>query len=330
MEILTNQIKKANKATMIHSVKIILAATCAITVARLLHLNYEISTGIVAILTIQPTKQETIETALNRFYAFLVSLLLAFVCFSLLGFEITGFLVYLIVYIIVCQMLHWYYALTMNAVLISHFVAYGDMSAQTVTNEVLIFVIGVGTGVIANLHLRKKVDYIEELKQEADERIIEILQRMSERIINVDMTDYNADCFMDLRRHIRKAKNIAEENYMNQFNKDDRYDIEYIMMRDRQCQVLYEMYKNVRRLNSQPSTAREISHFLYVMAMEFHKDNDGLRLMKQFREMDVYMKGRPLPTKRKEFENRARLFVLMRNIEEFIQIKTDFANQHME
>lgn len=330
LDILVKQIRKANKVMVFNSIKIILAAISAIMVAQLLNLHYSISAGIVAILTIQPTKKETIETALNRFYAFLVSLFLAFLCFSLFGFRIRGFLVYLIFYIILCELLHWYYAMTMNAVLISHFVSYGVMSAETVINEVLIFIIGVGIGVIANLHLRKKVDYIEELKQEADQQIVNILNRMSERIVNVDMTDYNADCFIELRKLIRKAKNLAEENYLNQFNKDDRYDIEYIMMRDRQCQVLYEMYKNVRKLNSRPETAKEISHFMQVMARAFHRDNDGMELMKQFREMDVYMKKSPLPTERIEFENRARLFVVMRNIEEFIKIKADFANQYME
>lgn len=323
------EMKKINRELMLNAVKMILAAVSAIVLAEMLELQHSISTGIVAILTIQPTKKETIETALGRFCAFIVSLGIAYICFSLLEFRIIGFFAYLAIYIMLCQFLHWQYAMTMNAVLISHFVVYGNMNAATVINELLIFVIGVGTGILANLHLRKKVDFIETLKREADEQMIEILHRMSERIINVDMTDYNADCFMDLRKHIRKAKNLAEENYLNQFNKDDRYDIEYIMMRDRQCHVLYEMYKNVRKLNSQPATAREISHFLQAMANEFHRDNDGLRLMKQFREMDIYMKSRPLPMERKEFENRARLFVLMRNIEEFIQIKMDFAQNHL-
>lgn len=323
------EMTEANKILFLNSIKIILATIGGIALAELLHLQHSISAGIVAILTIQPTKKETLETALTRFYAFVVSLALAYVCFQLFGFSISVFLIYFSIYIILCHMLHWYYAMTINAVLISHFVAYGVMNVDTITNEVMIFVIGVGTGVIANLHLKKNVDAIENLKEEADAQIVEILNRMSERILNIDMTDYNAESFIVLRKMIRKAKNLAEENYLNQFNKDDRYDIEYIMMRDHQCQVLYEMYKNVRKLNSTPETAREISHFLKMMAMKFHRDNDGHEMMKHFREMDVYMKQRPLPVERIEFENRARLFVVMRNIEEFIQIKTDFAKEHI-
>lgn len=312
---------------LLNSVKIILAAIGGIALAELLHLQHSISAGIVAILTIQPTKKETIQTALTRFYAFVVSLLLAYACFRLFGFTILGFLIYFSSYIVLCHILHWYYAMTINAVLISHFVTYGVMNEHTIMNEVLIFIIGVGTGIIANLHLRKNVDAIENLKEEADIQIVGILNRMSQHIINIDMTDDNEESFVELRKMIRKAKNLAEENYLNQFNKDDRYDIEYILMRDRQCQVLYEMYKNVRKLDSTPDTAKAISHFLEMMAAKFHRDNDGHELMKYFREMDVYMKQRPLPVERLEFENRARLFVVMRNIEEFIQIKADFSKE---
>ena len=49
--------------------------------------------------------------------------------------------------------------------------------------------------------------------------------------------------------------------------------------------------------------------------------------MKDFHKMDIDMKSRPLPMERKEFEDRARLFYLMRSIEEFIEIKMDFARK---
>lgn len=321
------KMNRINTDKTLNALKVVLAAIGAIIIAEQLELNYSISAGIVAILTIQPTKKETIATALGRFYAFLVALFIAYICFFFLGFHISAFMVYLVVYVFICQIFNWYNALTLNSVLISHFVAYGCMDVTTLKNEILIFIIGVSIGVLANLHLRKRVDYIEKLKKEADEQIIEILSRMSERIMNNDMTGYNDTCFLTLKKQIREAKNVADANYKNQFKKDDIYDIEYILMRDRQCHILYEMYKNVRTLNSQPSTAKKISDFMKLMSEVFDKENNGIELMEQFKEMDVYMKSRPLPIVRKEFEDRARLFVLMRNIEEFIQIKIDFMNR---
>ena len=69
-----------------------------------------------------------------------------------------------------------------------------------------------------------------------------------------------------------------------------------------------------------------ISDFFEKMAGEFHRENDGVALMEAFKEMDAYMKKQPLPMQRQEFEDRARLFIMMRYIEEFIAIKMEFSS----
>ena len=315
------------KSILISSFKIVLAAIGAIMVAWLLHLEFAISAGIVAILTIQPTKRETIHTALGRLYAFVAAIGIAFVCFGALGVTLQAYFAYLIIFIWVCQIFKWYSAMAMNSVLISHFVTVGVMNMETVANEVFIFMIGVSAGILANMHLRKRTDYAEQLMQEMDAQIVKILSRMSERILDKDISDYNGACFQVLAQQIELARKVAEENYNNQFNPDDTFDLEYIAMRDRQRMVLYEMYKNVRSLHTTPITAKRISDFLRDMSEVFKKGNNGKDLMQEFLQMDAWMKSKPLPVERKEFEDRARLFCLMREMEEFIRIKVEFAGE---
>lgn len=315
------------KEILISSLKIISASLIAISLAMLLHLEFAVSAGIVAILTIMPTKKETIKTAAGRLFAFAVALVIAFACYTLIGFHIWAFVVFLVIYIIVCQIFGWYNALTVCAMIMSHFLTFGDMGMKHILNEVLIFVLGVGMGVLANLHLRKDVNYIEQLKDETDAQIKKILARMSERILDKDLSDYNGECLHELRKSIRHAKNVADRNYNNQFRTTDVYDIEYIRMRDKQCMVLHEMYKIVRHIETTPNTAHLISDFLKYMAETYHKDNDGKVTLEKFREMDKEMKSRPLPVERKEFEDRAMLFGLMRKIEEFVLLKIEFSEK---
>ena len=99
-------------------------------------------------------------------------------------------------------------------------------------------------------------------------------------------------------------------------------------MRDKQRMVLYEMYKNVRSLHTTPITAKKISDFLRDMSEVFEKGNNGNDLLQEFLQMDIWMKSKPLPVERKEFEDRARLFCLMRDMEEFIRIKVEFAGAY--
>lgn len=313
------------KKIIINSLKVSVAVAVAIAVANLLHLEYAISAGIVAVLSIQPTKRETFRVAFGRLTAFVIALLIAAVSYRIFGFNQLGFWVYIVPYVFICYLKKWNAAITMNSVLVSHFITYESMSFPYVINEVLIFGIGVSVGILMNLHLHKKKEYIENLKNETDEQIVKILAKIAKRIKNEALTDYEDDCFKELEHIIREAKNTAEENFNNQLRGQDKFDMEYIAMRQRQYNVLYDMYKIVRTLETTPHTADIISEFFDKMANVFHRENDGRALMEEFKEMDLYMKKQPLPTRRQEFEDRARLFMLLRNIEEFIEIKIQFS-----
>lgn len=106
---------------IVNSIKMIFSAVFSILVAQVLHLDFAISAGIVAILTIQPSKRETFSTAIARFYGFVIAIVISFICFKIFGITTLGFFVYLAIYVFICQKFRWYSAIAMNSVLISHF-----------------------------------------------------------------------------------------------------------------------------------------------------------------------------------------------------------------
>lgn len=313
------------KKTILNTVKIAAAAIIAIFVAKLLNLDNGISAGIVAILSIQATKKETLSTAFSRFLAFLVAIVISFFTFHICGYNLYGFCLYLIVFIFTCQRFQWLSAMAMDSVLISHFIGFQSMAMPYVINEALIFLIGISAGIIANLHLHKDVNSIEQLKANADEQIRKILQRMSEHMIEEDKSDYNADCFLKLDDMIREAENVARLNYANQFGTKDKYDLYYIQMRRRQKDVLYEMYKFVRQLRTAPDNIHLIANFLDDISLQFERDNTALDLLRETKEIDAFMVTTELPQTREEFEDRALLFALLKQIKEFLEIKAAFS-----
>lgn len=318
------------KQVITNTTKIFLAAMAAILAAELLSLDNSISAGIVAILTILPTKKETIRTAVSRFLAFVIALVIAAVSFYLFGFGLTGFLIYLALFIFTCQIMGWTSAMAMDSVIISHFLLFGSMAPKHLVNEILIFVIGVGIGIAANLSLRKNEADMKRYRDEADEQIRSILRRMSERLPLEDKHDYNGDCFHQLDRAIFQAEEMARTNYANQFRKDDTFDLRYIDMRRRQRHVLMEMYKLIRRIHSNPLTLQRIADFLRQIADEYDARNDVRKLLASFDTLWQEMKETPLPVTREEFEDRARLFALMQDIEEFLLIKAEFSRETTE
>lgn len=71
---------------LINTLKISFAAVMAILVAKALRLEFAVSAGIVAILSVQPTKKETLNTALSRFYAFAIALAVSALLFNARAF----------------------------------------------------------------------------------------------------------------------------------------------------------------------------------------------------------------------------------------------------
>ena len=313
------------KFIITNTVKITVAAVIAILCAQALKLDFAVSAGIVAILSVQPTKKETLRTALARLLAFAVALVISITLFNLLGFTVPVFFLYLLIFILVCQWRKWISAMAMDSVLISHFLSFGKTGPAEIKNEILLFVLGVAFGILVNLLLHKKTDYIEELKKQTDNQIKQALHRMALRIQNPALADYyNGSCFVSLNESIFTAKKQAEENYNNQFSKKDTFDSCYLDMREKQTRILYEMFKAARALHTTPTTAALLSDFLEKVSNEYHKDNDVKALLEELALIHDKMKAHPLPQTRTEFEDRANLFILMERLKEFLQIKHDF------
>ena len=312
------------KSIFTNTIKISVAAVLAILCAQAFKLDFAVSAGIVAILSVQPTKKETLRTALARLLAFAVALIISIALFNLLGFTTPVFFIYLAIFILVCQWRKWISAMAMDSVLISHFLSFGKTGPAEIKNEVLLFILGVGFGILVNLILHKKTDYIEELKNQTDGQIKLTLHRMALRIQNPDLADYDGTCFNSLNQSLFTAKKQAEENYNNQFSKKDTFDTRYLEMRENQTKILYEMYKAARNLHTVPATATLLSDFLEKVSTEYHKDNDVKTLLEELSDIHEKMKSVPLPQTRTEFEDRANLFILMERLKEFLQIKRNF------
>lgn len=307
--------------------KISIASIGAIVLAELLALNYTVSAGIVAILSVAPTKKETIKTATNRFYAFIVAVTVAYICYHTIGFNLYAFFVYLIVYIMLCMYMGWNSAMAVNSVLISHFLSEQNMYIGSVMNETFIFVIGAMLGIMVNLHLHKDTHYVQTMMDETDKLIKIVLHQISQRILTKNKDDYDTKHFKKIEESLHIAKNKAEENFMNQFGNSDLSDIEYIAMRKKQVHILYSIHKKANGVVMPQITAQSIAELLDKISSTFNKSNTVEDLLSDFYELSNQLKQFPLPVERSEFEDRAELYIMMSDIEEFLLLKNKFMEE---
>ena len=312
------------KGQLTKSLKIAVAAVASIAIAAELGLEYSATAGIITVLSIQNTKRETLKSARNRGLAFLAALVIAAVCFSLLDFSLWAFALYLLLFALLCLSRGWVEALAMDSVLITHFLAEGSMAPRFIINEVLLFTIGAGMGILVNLLLHKKEQEFERKAALVDEQIKGILRRMSGWLPVEDKSAYDSHCFVALRDALDEAKLCAAVNYNNVLTGQDTRELDYIRMREQQSVVLQEIYENIKVLSYLPKQAEKVAQLIGRVEREYHRDNTVEGLLAALEELFAEMKQQPLPESREEFEARAILFYILMQMKKLLELKREF------
>lgn len=313
------------KSFILKGIKIALGSSLAIFLASLLHLQYASSAGIITLLSIQNTKKETLKVAGKRILAFFGALVIAALSFGFFGFQTFAFGVFLLLFVIFCSSFGLQDGISMNAVLVTHFLADFSMSLPKLVNESLILFIGLGFGILFNLYMPDKKKEIKEAQMSIEEDFRAILGKMAKVLLMESKESYHADCFIKLDNDLKQNLDRAYENQNNTLLSDTRYYIQYTDMRQSQSAVLKKIYENICLLDRVPKQTYVISKFMDSISMSFHEYNNVKDLKTELSEIKDDMKQEPMPASREEFENRAILYQILLLLEQFLTIKEEFA-----
>ena len=316
--------KASWKTHLYKSLKISVTDFTAIALAGELGLKYSATAGIVTVLSIQNTKRETLKSAGRRWAAFLCAIILSWLCFSIVGYNLWAFGVYLLLFSLLCLCAGWSEAIAMDSVLITHFLTEQNMELFMIFNEALLLLIGTGMGILVNSHLRKKEKEFNRLAEEVDDQIKDILLRMSQWLPEEDRRGYTETGFAKLNHLINAAKSCAVSNYDNTLLSKSAEELEYITMRERQSMLLREIYGNIIRIRRLPEQAGQIAELIREIGQDFYRENTVKQLMDRLEQLLMQMKAQPLPCHREEFESRAILFYILMQVRQFLEIKREF------
>ena len=136
------------------------------------------------------------------------------------------------------------------------------MNIPMIANEISLFLIGAGIGVLLNLSLRPKENEWKDKMTEADESIRSIIKRMAERIRTLDRTNYDGSCFLLLDKQLDSAKSLALTNMDNTLGTPSCAELDYVQMREFQSQVLRQIYNSIQMIAYLPDQAPIIADFL--------------------------------------------------------------------
>lgn len=326
------------KIDVIKVLKIAAGSSAAILIADVLGLAYSASAGIITLLSIQDTKKETLVVAGKRFLAFILAILTAYCLFTAFGYYTLTFGLYLLIFISLSYLFRLQEGIPMCSVLVTHFLIEKDMSAAFICNESIILFIGILVGIILNLYMPDNTGAVKADMRQIEEDIRSILGMLSEIISRENAAKNQAagfestesglldKSFQELDSHLKAAIARAYNNMNNTLLSDTRYYIQYFTMRRSQTGILLHIREQIRLLTSVPKQADSIALFLEKIREQFHEYNNAERLLQELEQIRNGYRAEPNPVTREEFENRAVLYLILYDLENFLNIKNNFVS----
>lgn len=306
-------------------VKIALGSTIAISLAYMFHLEYPVSAGIIALLSIQDTKKATVKLALKRVLAFAVTCIIAYFVFAIFGYTAVAYGVYLLLFACYCIFAGAQDALAMNAVLTTHFFLEQSMGIEMIGNEALLLLIGSGIGIVINLYIPNNIRQIRQKQKEIEECMKAVLRTLANQMDSFEK-DEEEVCVEKLKTHIASGMDYAYTNMNNTFFQDSEYFIQYMQMRKQQLHVINTMLAKVNRLSMTTEQSSVIAFFIRETEKTLAESNNAERLLEENEILIHRCQNGILPKTREEFETRAILYVVLMDFREFLQIKKEFAD----
>lgn len=100
-------------------------------------------------------------------------------------------------------------------------------------------------------------------------------------------------------------------------------------MRKKQINILTKIYFESKRLDSNFEQTHVISVFILEIIDDFDEQNTVVGLITKAKLLISEFKSNDLPKTRNEFENRAILYVIMKDLIEFLREKYIFKNRKL-
>ncbi|MBU3113762.1 aromatic acid exporter family protein [Clostridium lacusfryxellense] len=306
------------------TVKITMAATIAVLISTYLELDFAVTAGIIAILSIQDTKREALLVGSKRIIASSIAIILSFALYVLLGNNSVVFGVFLLVFIPITNILKINEGMVVGAVLSTHLLISTNINIYWIINEVKLTIIGIGVAMIFNLYTKSLEEDFEKNKESLEEKYRLILSDMAESLVSQAVPIYDKKILLDIEELIKNTKLMAQIINNNHLFKTNNYYVDYIDMRLMQLDAIKRMKRHFSRFYMTYEQTRLLSVFTNDVAINIREDNDCIKLIDELDLLRKYYKMMELPKNRIEFENRALLFQFLNDLEDFLVIKKEF------
>lgn len=311
------------------TIKLVLATCAAIGLASFFQLSYATAAGIIAILSVLDTRRASFKTAISRFWSMILALGIAVIAFSLFGFNLLALGLYLCIYVPLTYRANLTAGIAPCTVLVTHLFLEKSTSLELLANEIALFLLGAGIALLANLYMPSQDKKIEEYHERVEQELKAILLRFHDFLVKGDGRN-EARLITQLDTTLKEALEIVYLDRHNQVFHQTDYQVHYFEMRQNQNRILRDMAQMMNDCQLESEESLILAQLFERTAKQLSQTNPAYDLLADIEHFLETFRKRELPRTRIEFETRARLYQLLHDLENFIQLKVDFYERYKE
>ena len=299
------------KLRLFRLIKMTTGFIAGMLIAKALELPYFYTAGVIAVLSLEPTRKASLESGIIRIIDSLLGLGLATLLFYLFGFHVLVLFIFVSLFIPISFFLKIDRGIVVSLVLVSQI--YLESHLHFSLNALYILLIGVGVAFLLNLYMPKN-DHIKKEIALIDQHLNKLIQGIAKQ---------QPVSFEEIEELLSATYNNIQVELENINIPLTTKRLKYVEMRTEQVSILKRVYQILNNVD-QIKEKEIILNFLKEFDNRIGEKNYASPLLNRLNELFLMFKESALPESRDQFENRAQLYYVLLEIDLFLKIKLTY------
>ncbi|KAF0818477.1 MULTISPECIES: aromatic acid exporter family protein [unclassified Cytobacillus] len=305
------------------TIKTAVGTSISIMIAQMLQLDNFVSAGILTILCIKVTKKKSLRASWDRFFACLLAMAFSSLFFEGIAYHPLVIGLLLLFFIPAAVMAKASDGIVTSSVIILHIYSAGEVSKELLLNELGIIIVGIGVALIANLYMPSLESKLKEYRQEIEENFKIIFDEIVS-YLRTHESSWDGREITETMELIDEAKALAFRDVENHFRRDENLYYHYFKMREKQFEIIERVLPSVTSIALPVEQGEMIADFIEELSEHIHPGNTAIQFLEKLYRMRVSFENMELPKTREEFEARAALLHFVKEMEQYLIIKSSF------
>ncbi len=324
MKQILSEIFSINKNIKFDKILRISIASClAVIIAGLVGLKYSATAGVIAFLSTQNTVKETHFDVIIRCLAYALGVVLSYITFTTLGYNVYAFGIFMFLLVTICYCLSWSSVISTSMVVCTHFLTEGHFGVELIANEFLLLIIGVSSTMLLNYLVSNNTKEILRDIEHIEKEISNTFLQMSKYVLIVDNSMLDIKELQALHDHLSRSYEKALINQQNSYWDDSHYYIAYMNTRISQCHTLERIIQSMHKMHKPSFMATELSDYMLELSQTVHWRKDVRLHYIKHTALEKAYETYPTPTTRADINDLAAVHDIINELLYYVDLKVE-------